>query len=50
VGDRARARARLETQDEIHVLWESSSDLERRILKVVARRTVALGGREAERS
>jgi uncharacterized protein len=37
-----------EARGEIHVLWESSSSLERKVLKVVAHRTVALTGREAE--
>jgi hypothetical protein len=30
------------------VLWEACSDLERRVLKVIAHRTVALSSREAE--
>jgi hypothetical protein len=42
--------ARREAHGEIQVLWESSSDVERRVLKVIAHRTVSLGGREtAER-
>jgi uncharacterized protein len=40
--------ARREALGEIQVLWEACSDLERRVLKVVAQRTVALSGREAE--
>ena len=37
-----------EARGEILVLWESSSTLERKALKVIAHRTVALTGREAE--
>ena len=44
----ALAAARRETHGEIHVLWESATELERRVLKVVAQRTVALHGRAAE--
>jgi hypothetical protein len=44
----ALAAARRETQGEIQVLWESASELERRVLKVIAHRAVALTGREAE--
>jgi hypothetical protein len=40
--------ARVEAQGEIQVLWESCTSLERRALKVVAQRTVALGSREAD--
>jgi len=40
--------ARLEAQGEIQVLWESATSLERRALKVIAQRTVALGSRDAE--
>lgn len=40
--------ARREALGEIQVLWGASSELERRVLKVVAHRTVPLGGREAE--
>lgn len=40
--------ARLEAQSEIQVLWESCTSLERRVLKVIAQRTVALGGRDAD--
>lgn len=36
-----------EVEGEIEQLWESSSDLERRVLKVIAQRTVALTGAEA---
>jgi hypothetical protein len=39
--------AHREARGEHQVLWEASSDLERRVLKVVAQRTVALSGREA---
>lgn len=39
--------ARLEAQSEIQILWDSCTSLERRTLKVIAQRTVALGGREA---
>ena len=39
--------ARREAQGEIHVLWESCTGLERRVLKVIANRTVALTGAEA---
>jgi hypothetical protein len=41
--------ARAERQGEIQVLWESCSSLERRVLKVIAQRTVALGSRDADR-
>src|SRR3954463_622931 len=44
----AHELAQREARGEIHVLWESSSSLERKVLKVVAHRTVALTGREAE--
>lgn len=40
--------ARLEAQGEIAVLWESCTSLERRALKVIAERTIALGSREAD--
>lgn len=40
--------AQRETQGEIQVLWESCTSLERRVLKVIAQRTVALGSRDAE--
>ena len=40
--------ARREVQGEAQVLWEASTELERRVLKVIAHRTVALGSREAE--
>ena len=39
--------ARREAQGEIDVLWQASTELERRVLKVVAHRSVALTGREA---
>lgn len=39
--------ARMEAQSEIQVLWESCPSLERRALKVIAQRTIPLGGREA---
>lgn len=41
--------ARRECEGEIEVLWQSCSALERKALKVIAHRTVALTGREAER-
>jgi hypothetical protein len=40
--------ARLEAQGEIAVLWESCTSLERRALKVIAQRTIALGSRDAD--
>jgi hypothetical protein len=40
--------ARLEAQGEIGVLWESCTSLERRALKVIAQRTVALASRDAD--
>lgn len=40
--------ARLESQAEITVLWESCTSLERKALKVIAQRTVALGSRDAD--
>jgi hypothetical protein len=39
--------ARREAAGELEVLWSASTALERRVLKVVAHRTVALRGREA---
>jgi hypothetical protein len=45
---KASAAARREAQEEIQVLWQSSTELERRVLKAIAQRTVALGSREAE--
>jgi hypothetical protein len=39
--------ARREAAGEIEVLWSTSTPLERRVLKVIAHRTVALAGREA---
>ena len=44
----ALARAHREAEGETQVLWGSCTELERRVLKVVAHRTVALGSREAE--
>lgn len=46
--ERARVAARREAHGEIQVVWDMCSDLERRILKTVAHRTVALTGKEAE--
>jgi hypothetical protein len=43
----AHDAATREARGEIQVLWESSSHLERRVLKAIAARTVALTGREA---
>jgi hypothetical protein len=40
--------ARREAYGEIQVLWELATELERRVLKVVAQRTVALGSKEAD--
>lgn len=40
--------ARREAQGETQVLWESCTELERRVLKVIAHRTVALGSLEAD--
>ncbi|MBA2580168.1 MAG: ATP-binding protein [Thermoleophilaceae bacterium] len=40
--------ARLEGRGEVQVLWESCTSLERRVLKVIAQRTVALGSHEAD--
>jgi hypothetical protein len=40
--------ARREAQGETQVLWDSATDLERRVLKVIAHRTVALGSRDAD--
>lgn len=40
--------AHREARGEIQVLWESCSGLERRVLKVIAHRTVPLGGKEAD--
>jgi hypothetical protein len=44
----ALSAARREAQGETQVLWESCTDLERRALKVIAHRTVALGSRDAD--
>jgi hypothetical protein len=43
----AHEAARREAEGEVEVLWESCSNIERRVLKIVAHRTVALTGREA---
>jgi hypothetical protein len=43
----AHDAARREAEGEVEVLWESCSNIERRVLKVVAHRTVPLTGREA---
>lgn len=43
----ALAAARREARGEIQVLWEASSALERRVLKTIAHRDVALASREA---
>lgn len=40
--------ARVEAQGEIGVLWESCTSVQRRALKVIAQRTVALGSRDAD--
>ena len=40
--------ARIEARGEIEVLWDSSTGLERRALKLIADRTVPLSGREAD--
>jgi uncharacterized protein len=39
--------ARREAEGEVEVLWDSCSNLERRVLKAIAHRAVALTGREA---
>jgi uncharacterized protein len=44
----AHAEARREAESEITVLWQGATTLERRVLKVIAHRTVALRSREAE--
>jgi hypothetical protein len=44
----AHVEARREAESEIQVLWQSATTLERRVLKVIAHRTVPLTGREAE--
>jgi hypothetical protein len=43
----ALALARRAVQGELAIVWDRCSDLERRVLKTVAQRTVALGSREA---
>ena len=45
----AHDAARREAESELEVLWSGATALERRVLKVVAARTVALGSREAAR-
>lgn len=40
--------AQLEARGEIQVLWEGATELERRVMKVIANRTIPLGGREAD--
>jgi hypothetical protein len=44
----ALAGAVREAHGEIQVLWDAATELERRVLKVIAHRTVALGSREAD--
>lgn len=44
----AEGAAHGEAEGEIQVVWESCTNLERRVLKAVAHRTVALTSREAE--
>jgi hypothetical protein len=44
----AHDAARREAQGEMQVLWQSATTLERRVLKVIAHRSVPLTGREAE--
>jgi hypothetical protein len=46
-GAAAHDAARREAEGELQVLWSGATALERRVLKVVAARTVALTGREA---
>jgi hypothetical protein len=48
-GTDALQAARAEARNEIAVQWESCTALERKVLKVIARRSLALGGREADR-
>jgi uncharacterized protein len=43
----AHEAARREADGEIEVLWDSCSNIERRVLKTIAHRTVPLAGREA---
>jgi hypothetical protein len=45
---RAHAAARREAHGEIQIVWDRCSDLERRVLKTVAHRTVPLTGKEAQ--
>lgn len=45
----ALGAARRGAQGEIQVLWEACTSLERKALKVIAQRTVALGSRDADR-
>jgi hypothetical protein len=44
----ALEEARREAEGETQVLWQGATTLERRVLKVIAHRTVPLTGREAE--
>jgi hypothetical protein len=46
-GARALHLARREAEGEVEVVWDTSSGLERRVLRTIAHRTVALTGREA---
>ena len=46
--DAAVTAARRETAGELQVLWDSATEIERRVLKTIAQRTVALGSQEAE--
>ncbi|HST43170.1 MAG TPA: ATP-binding protein [Conexibacter sp.] len=45
---RAQASARREAHGEIQIVWDLCSDLERRVLKTIAHRTVPLSGKEAQ--
>jgi hypothetical protein len=45
---RAEHAARQEAAGEIHVLWQGCSELERRVLKMIAHRTIPLASREAQ--
>ncbi len=46
--DVALASARRETAGELQVLWDSATEIERRVLKTIAQRTIALGSQQAE--
>jgi uncharacterized protein len=46
--DDALSAAQRETLGEIQVLWEGVTDLERRVLKVIAQLDIPLGGRQAD--